>query len=204
MLCAEAHPDHRPPALVYAAPNAFVAVAAPYLREAIDAGEEALAVTCEDNAARLREALGADAGRVDLRPAGTWLTTPWSALVARRRWALVDDLRAIRSFVAARAAAAGIAADRADDLVLAAHEVAANAHLHGGGSATLRTWTADGAFLCEVADDGDGMDDPLAGSSPPATAQIGGRGLWLARQLCDVVQIRTGAGGTVVRLHLTL
>ncbi|MBB4663114.1 ATP-binding protein [Conexibacter arvalis] len=110
----------------------------------------------------------------------------------------------LRAAVAEHAAAAGLPARRAGDLVLAAHEIAANAHLHGGGSATLRTWTADGEFLCEVADRGAGMTDPHAGSVEPEPAQIGGRGLWLARQLCDRVQIRTGAGGTVVRLHLTL
>jgi anti-sigma regulatory factor (Ser/Thr protein kinase) len=32
----------------------------------------------------------------------------------------------------------------------------------------------------------------------------GGRGLWLANQLCDLVQIRSGARGTVVRLHMRL
>jgi len=115
-----------------------------------------------------------------------------------------EDLRALRATVAARAAAAGLPARRTDDLVLAAHEVAANAHLHGGGSATLRTWTDDGEFLCEVADCGCGMPDPEAGTAPPSPTQIGGRGLWLARQLCDRVQVRTGADGTVVRLHLTL
>ena len=30
---------------------------------------------------------------------------------------------------------------------------------------------------------------------------MGGRGVWLANQLCDLVQIRSGAAGTVVRLH---
>lgn len=115
-----------------------------------------------------------------------------------------DDLRELRAAVAQRAVAAGLPARRADDLVLAAHEVAANAHLHGGGSAELRTWTDAGEFLCEVADRGCGMSDPEAGTTPPAPSQIGGRGLWLARQLCDRVQIRTGADGTVVVLHLTL
>jgi anti-sigma regulatory factor (Ser/Thr protein kinase) len=115
-----------------------------------------------------------------------------------------DDLRALRAAVAARAVAAGLPARRADDLVLAAHEIAANAHLHGGGSATLRTWTDAGEFLCEVADHGCGMSDPEAGTTPPAPTQIGGRGLWLARQLCDRVQVSTGASGTVVLLHLTL
>ena len=28
-----------------------------------------------------------------------------------------------------------------------------------------------------------------------------GRGVWMANQLCDLVQVRSGARGTVVRLH---
>jgi hypothetical protein len=30
----------------------------------------------------------------------------------------------------------------------------------------------------------------------------GGRGLWLTNQLCDLVQIRSGDAGTVVRAHV--
>jgi anti-sigma regulatory factor (Ser/Thr protein kinase) len=34
----------------------------------------------------------------------------------------------------------------------------------------------------------------------PPLSDEGGRGLWLANQLCDLVQIRSGENGTVVRL----
>jgi len=34
---------------------------------------------------------------------------------------------------------------------------------------------------------------------PPLSTE-GGRGLWLANQLCDLVQIRSAASGTAVRL----
>ncbi len=34
-------------------------------------------------------------------------------------------------------------------------------------------------------------------------ATTGGRGLWLANRLCDLVQVRSGEQGTVVRLHVT-
>lgn len=114
------------------------------------------------------------------------------------------DLHALRGFVAAEAQRAGVPGERIPDMTLAAHEVAANACTHGGGDAVLRTWTADGEFLCEVADRGAGMPDPLAGNVEPAVTQPSGRGLWLARQLCDLVQVRTGAAGTTVRLHVTL
>jgi anti-sigma regulatory factor (Ser/Thr protein kinase) len=31
-----------------------------------------------------------------------------------------------------------------------------------------------------------------------------GRGLWIANQLCDLVQIRSSAAGSVVRMHKRL
>jgi hypothetical protein len=40
------------------------------------------------------------------------------------------------------------------------------------------------------------------GRTPPSPDQRAGRGLWLANQLCDLVQIRSTEAGTVVRLHM--
>ena len=54
-----------------------------------------------------------------------------------------------------------------------------------------------------MADDGV-IADPLVGRQTPSPERAGGRGLWLANQLCDLVQIRSGASGTVVRLHVPL
>jgi hypothetical protein len=48
------------------------------------------------------------------------------------------------------------------------------------------------------------MSNPLADRAPPSPHATGGRGLWIANQLCDLVQLRTSAIGTVVRLHLRL
>jgi hypothetical protein len=38
----------------------------------------------------------------------------------------------------------------------------------------------------------------------PADGQPYGRGLWIANQLCDLVQIRSSAAGTVVRMQMRL
>jgi hypothetical protein len=38
----------------------------------------------------------------------------------------------------------------------------------------------------------------------PATGLDCGRGLWLANQLCDLVQLRTSGTGTVVRTYVLL
>ena len=41
-----------------------------------------------------------------------------------------------------------------------------------------------------------------AGRLQPVLDEPGGRGLWLANQLCDLVQVRTFADGNVVRIHM--
>jgi anti-sigma regulatory factor (Ser/Thr protein kinase) len=112
-----------------------------------------------------------------------------------------ESLPAVRRIVDEFAAGAGLAADDRAALVLAAHEVAANSVRHGQGEGVLRVWSTDGAVVCEVRDRGR-LDSPLAGREHPALDRPDGRGLWLAHQLCDLVQIRSFASGTVVRLHL--
>ena len=50
-------------------------------------------------------------------------------------------LHELRRFVVARATAAGLTQSRAEDMVLAANEIASNSLLHGGGTGTVRVWT---------------------------------------------------------------
>jgi anti-sigma regulatory factor (Ser/Thr protein kinase) len=110
-----------------------------------------------------------------------------------------DGLADVRGLVARRAEAAGLSRERTGDLVLAASEVAANSLRHGGGRGVLRVWEEDEALVCEVRDRGR-IGDPLAGRHTPSLARPGGWGLWLAHRVCDLVQLRSGADGTVVRL----
>jgi anti-sigma regulatory factor (Ser/Thr protein kinase) len=64
------------------------------------------------------------------------------------------SLYMLRAAVAAHAADAGLSGPRVYDVVLAVHELAANAVRHGAGRGRLRL-RADGAFLCcQVSDDG--------------------------------------------------
>ena len=98
--------------------------------------------------------------------------------------------------------AAGISEVRAGDLVLATHEVATNSIRHAGGEGVLRVWHDFDTVICEVSDRGR-IDKPLAGRArPDLDGRRGGWGLWLANQLCDLVQLRTLPDGSVVRLHL--
>ncbi len=112
------------------------------------------------------------------------------------------DLRGIRGFLRAHAARAGLAGNEIDTLLVAANEIATNALRHGGGQGTVRCWLEPGRLVCEVTDPIGRITDPFAGYLPPEPDQYGGRGLWLVRQLCDVVEIRSGQHGTVVRLHV--
>ena len=109
-------------------------------------------------------------------------------------------LAPVRRLVKLRADAAGLPAARAGDLVLAVNEVATNSIRHGGGGGMLRIWQDADTLICQITDAGR-IADPLAGRRRPARGQSGGHGLWLCNQICDLVQLRTFAAGSVVRLH---
>ena len=109
----------------------------------------------------------------------------------------------VRAFVVAGAGAAGLGPRRTQDLVLAASEVVTNSLLHGGGRGVIRVWRHGESVACEVRDRGR-FDRPLAGRERPAAGQRSGFGLWLANQVCDLVQIRSVESGSVVRLLMSL
>jgi len=110
-----------------------------------------------------------------------------------------DGLAEVRALVAHGAGDIGLSAERSSNVVLAASEIAANSLRHGGGRGVLRMWREEGALVCEVRDRGH-IRDPLVGRHSPRPGQRGGWGLWLAHKLCDLVQVRSQPGGTVVRL----
>ena len=102
-----------------------------------------------------------------------------------------------------RECASDLGRERADDLVLAVAELAANSVRHGGGRGILRIWRDAGSIVCEVRDRGR-IRDPLVGRRIPGTEQFDGRGVWIANAVCDLVQIRSTAQGTAIRLHMAL
>lgn len=112
-----------------------------------------------------------------------------------------SGLTAVRALVHDLGAKARLGATRVADLVLAADEVATNSIRHGGGRGTLRVWLDDRAVVCDVRDTGR-LHDPMVGRRRPRPDQIGGRGLWLVNQLCELVQIRSSTAGTTVRLRV--
>jgi anti-sigma regulatory factor (Ser/Thr protein kinase) len=112
-----------------------------------------------------------------------------------------DGLPALRRLVQDRGERAGLSPERTVDLVQALQEVAANSLRHGGGRGVLFVWEEPDSVVCEVRDAGR-IINPLAGRERPHGEQSGGWGLWLANQLCDLVQVRALDAGGVVRLHM--
>ncbi|GAA3232762.1 sensor histidine kinase [Actinocorallia longicatena] len=114
------------------------------------------------------------------------------------------DLAPMRRFLKDKAAQLGLERTKLGGLVTAVNEIATNAVVHGTPPIELMVWKQDDELHCEVADIGLWHPDELAGFIPPADATAQGFGLWSARMLVDVIQIRAGYDGTRVRLRSAL
>ena len=114
-----------------------------------------------------------------------------------------SDLSQVRALVLKQAREAGLAEGRANDLVLAVSEVAANTLRHTQSSGTLAIWHDEDEVVCEIHDEGT-IADPLVGQRRPAPDANGGHGLWIVRQVCDLVELTSDASGTTVRMHMSL
>jgi anti-sigma regulatory factor (Ser/Thr protein kinase) len=113
------------------------------------------------------------------------------------------DLASPRAYAAQHASSIGLSPHRVLDLVLAVGELVANTFRHTDGGGVLALWAAGNELLCQVQDGGH-IADPLAGRRRPAADAGGGHGLSLVYQVCDLVELRSGPGGTVIRLHMRL
>jgi len=127
------------------------------------------------------------------------LPEPAGALLDRAPYSL-GRLAALRGRLDDTAAREGMSEDARFDLCVAANEVASNSVQHGGGRGDLAVWRDADYLVCEFRDEGR-IDDPLVGRRAPAVDSERRRGLWIANQLCDLVQIRDHGGQTVIRLH---
>jgi anti-sigma regulatory factor (Ser/Thr protein kinase) len=118
----------------------------------------------------------------------------------------VSDFIGLRHAVGERLARLGGDPDRVEDLHLAIDEMSSNAVRHGGPPVRLRLWASADRVVCRISDRGAGMDDPFAGYGPAHGTDLsrGGMGLWLARQLCDNVDVIDAGTGLTVRLATAL
>jgi anti-sigma regulatory factor (Ser/Thr protein kinase) len=120
-----------------------------------------------------------------------------------------DNLFALRSAVGAHASALGMTQRRVADLVLVAHELAANAVRHGGANedepGRLRLWRDGHDVVCQVHDNGPGFGDAdNAGRQTVPISANNGRGLWIIRQVVRQLTIATGPGATTITVSLPL
>jgi len=113
------------------------------------------------------------------------------------------ELGVVRAMVLRFAEASRLAAAAAEDLALAVHELATNSVGHGGGRGSLHLWNEPDGVVVEVRDRGH-IRDPLVGRHLPSLTQEGGRGVFMANQLCDLMQTRSTEHGTQVRVRMAL
>ncbi len=128
------------------------------------------------------------------------LPTPTSPV---SRMTVTSDVAEVRRFVAEYALLAALSDERSFDLQFAVNEAAVNTLLHGDGLGVLSMWREVDELVCEITDGGL-ISDPLIGRRRPPVDQANGRGLWMINQLCDLVELRPSAGGTTLRLHMSL
>jgi anti-sigma regulatory factor (Ser/Thr protein kinase) len=89
---------------------------------------------------------------------------------------------------------------RLDDLSVVVSELVTNSWRAAATRVEVSCWTSDGDVVTQVDDDASGFDDPYAGYRKPPTDSESGRGLWIARQLADLIEIAPRPGGTSVRV----
>jgi anti-sigma regulatory factor (Ser/Thr protein kinase) len=121
----------------------------------------------------------------------------------------VRDLRRLRRDLAAQAASAHLpegSEPALEDFLLAVDEMTTNALRHGRPPVDLRLWAGERRLVCTITDHGAGLQDPFIGYGPAhgADLSLGGMGLWLARQLCDHVDITMADDAVRVRLTTDL
>jgi hypothetical protein len=92
--------------------------------------------------------------------------------------------------------------DMVNGFVFAVSEVATNAMVHGRPPLRVRVWSGGDRAVGTVTDHGDGFEDPFTGyqSRGHRNVEIEGQGLWMARQLCDVVSVAQAPGTFTARI----
>jgi DNA-binding GntR family transcriptional regulator len=117
---------------------------------------------------------------------------------------ITADLRDVREFILDQAHRAGVSGKTLQDAFLAVQEVAANVIMRGPGQGTIRAWVEDDELIYEVREAGISAGELAVVQLEwdPALLMSEPRGLWMARLLCELVEVRSEDGVLVVRLHV--
>ncbi|MFF4353560.1 anti-sigma factor RsbA family regulatory protein [Streptomyces sp. NPDC001530] len=111
---------------------------------------------------------------------------------------------AVRAALTAYARRSGMPERRTYDMVAAVHEAVVNAVRFGGGGGVLRLRSDPDYVICEVADHGAPNSATLAsfpGRLLPDARAAAGHGMWVVRQLSDLVAEDLGPTGSTVRMY---
>ena len=111
-----------------------------------------------------------------------------------------EDVAACRAAVARWATAQHFVPTAVRQVVAATSEVVINGLRHGRPPVHVRAWSRDGTLIVNVEDHGGRPIPVQAGYRPPASP-ADSTGLWVARQLADVLITHADRGVTTVRMY---
>ncbi|GIE46727.1 hypothetical protein Ani05nite_02610 [Amorphoplanes nipponensis] len=111
-----------------------------------------------------------------------------------------EDVASCRAAVARWATAQHFVPTAVGQVVAATNEVVANGLRHGRPPVRTRAWSQDAMLIVDVEDQGGRAIPAHVGYRPPVIP-ADSAGLWLARQLADVLVTHTGDGRTTVRMY---
>ncbi len=111
------------------------------------------------------------------------------------------DPDALGHFAVEAAADQELPGDRIAMLTLAVAEACLYLAEQDPVSVTMRIWTEFQATVCDLYAVGARVTDPALGLCRAADGDAG-NGIWLARQVCDRLEVRSDWNGTTLRLYL--
>jgi hypothetical protein len=106
---------------------------------------------------------------------------------------------AAADYVTLQAASADLWSDKIVSLTDVVRQLTAGSVLRGAEQVHIRVWNQPQVLICDV-EDATVIDDLLTGRRATPPSEHGS--LWIANQLCDLVQARSNPNGTTIRLHM--
>jgi len=114
-----------------------------------------------------------------------------------------NDGPQVADWVRRWAEGSGLSVSRAGRLASALRDITQDSVRRPGRSEVLQLWQEGSALICQIHDAAH-LQDPLVGRRPSGQEDSRGLALRRANDLCDLVQVRSGAAGTTVRIHTWL